>query len=339
MAVVARSKARRFVGLRPMEPLQDLRGVADLIEEAFAHDLDRSGQNALRELRWLSYLKPMLWWMVMFGSEHDDFLSGFVWEEDGKVVGNITINRITPGSRRWLISNVAVDRGYRGRGIARGLMYAAMELVKEYNGVSVSLQVRADNEPARHLYESLHFKELSGTSYFRLKPPFLRNLPEFPLLPGEVKLRPHHFNSADARQAYQLASTATPAEVQKEWPLRQSRFRLDSQEQFLSNFFHKLIGGGSAEYWVVENGQSFVATLNVKPGVLGKPHQLELIVHPDWRGYLEKPLLGRVLKYLQRWHNSEAIVKHASDHEEAIEAFRYFGFEHEQTLLWMKQDF
>lgn len=339
MAVIARSRTQRFVGLRPMEPLQDLRGVAALIEEAFAHDLDRSGQNALRELRWLSYLKPILWWMVMFGSEHDDFLSGFVWEEDGKIVGNITINRISSGSRRWLISNVAVHRSYRGRGIAKGLMYAAIELVKEYNGVSVSLQVRADNEPARHLYESLDFKEISGTSYFRLKPLAFLNLPQYPALPDEIIVRPHHFNSADARQAYQLASTATPMDVQKEWPLRQSRFRLDSQEQFFSNFFHRLVGSGSAAYWVVENGQSFVATLNVHPGVLGSPHHIELMVHPDWRGYLEKPLIGHALKYLQQWRNSEITVKHPSDHKEAIEAYDFFGFEHEQTLLWMKQDF
>lgn len=337
MAVVARSRVRRFVGLRPMEPLQDLRGVADLIEEAFAHDLDRSGQNALRELRWLSYLKPILWWMVMFGSEHDDFLSGFVWEEDGKIVGNITVNRTSSGSRRWLISNVAVAKGYRGRGIARGLMYAAVELVKEYRGSSVSLQVRADNESARHLYESLDFKEISGTTYLRLKP--VPRIEQVSPLPNEVKLRPHHFDTPDARQAYQLASSATPAEVQKEWPLRQSRFRLDRQDQFFSSFFHKLVGSGPAEYWVVENGQSFVATMNVQPGALGNPHHIELMVHPNWRGYLEKPLIGQALKYLQRWHNTEITVKQPSDHAQAIEAYHSFGFELEQTLLWMKQDF
>ena len=134
MAVLAQSRKEHF-GLRPMDPLKDLKGVADLIEEAFAADLDRSGQNALRELRWLSRLKPLLWWMITFNPEHGDFLSGFVWEEDNRVVGNITVNQSSPGSRRWLISNVAVAKEYRQRGIARGLMYAALELVNEYHGV------------------------------------------------------------------------------------------------------------------------------------------------------------------------------------------------------------
>lgn len=337
MAVVARSRTQPF-GLRPMDPLKDLRGVADLIEEAFADDLDRSGQSALRELRWLSYMKPILWWMVVFSSDHNDFLSGFVWEEDRQIVGNITVNRTTPGSRRWLISNVAVSKNYRGRGIARGLMYAGIELVKEYNGTSISLQVRADNAPARHLYESLRFKEISGTTYLRLQRVPKVDRTALPPLPPEVKLRSHHFDSIDARQSYQLASAAIPPDIQKEWPLRQNRFRLDGQEQWLSNFFHKIVGGASATHWVVENGHSFVATLNINPGVLGKAHQLDLTVHPDWRGYLEKPLIGRALAYLHRWGNVGITLKHPADHQEAIEVYKEFGFKESQTLIWMKHD-
>ncbi|GAB4411766.1 MAG: hypothetical protein Fur0044_05910 [Anaerolineae bacterium] len=337
MAVIARSRTQSF-GLRPMDPLKDLRGVADLIEEAFADDLDRSGQSALRELRWLSYMKPILWWMVIFSSDHNDFLSGFVWEEERKIVGNITVNRTAPGSRRWLISNLAVAKNYRGRGIARGLMYAGIELVKEYSGASVSLQVRADNGPAKHLYESLNFKEISGTTYLRLNRIPRIDRPDLPPLPKEVTLRSRHFDSIDDRQAYQLASTAVPAEVQREWPLRQSRFRLDGQEQWLTNFFHKIAGGGSALHWVVENGHSFVATLNIQPGVLGKSHHLELIVHPNWRGYLEKPLIGRALNYLYRWRNTGITLKHPAEHTQAIQVYKEFGFEESQTLIWMKHD-
>jgi hypothetical protein len=253
-------------------------------------------------------------------------------------VGNITVNRTAPGSRRWLISNLAVSKNYRGRGIAHGLMYAGLELVKEYSGTSVSLQVRADNGPAKHLYESLDFKEISGTTYLRLNRIPKVSKQDLPPLPGEVILRPRNFDSIDARQAYQLASAAVPPEVQREWPLRQSRFRLDGQEQWLTNFFHKIIGGGSATHWVVENGHSFIATVNIQPGMLGKPHQVDLVVHPSWRSYLEKPLIGRALHYLQQWRSASITVKHPADHKEAIEVYKEFGFEESQTLIWMKQD-
>lgn len=331
MAVLARSETEHF-GLRPMDPMRDLAGVADLIEEAFADDLDRSGQSALRELRWLSRLKPILWWMVTFSADYSDFLSGFVWEEDSKIVGNITVNRTSPSSRRWLISNLAVSRDYRGRGVARGLMYAALELVEEYNGSSVALQVRADNIPAKRLYESLNFKKISGTSHLRIS-----RVPRVTVssLPREVTLRPRKFNLEDARSAYSLASVATPLSSQREWPLRQSRFQLGSNEQ-INGFVRRFLGSGPSAFWVVEDGQRFIGIINVHPGTWGQSHHIELMVHPDWRGLLEKPLISRALDYLSRWRRRPISVKHPVDHVEAIEAYKEFGFHETLVLLWMK---
>ncbi len=335
MAVLARSKREPFQGLRPMDPMRDLIRVADLIEEAFADDLDRSGQSALRELRWLSRLRPILWWMVTFSPAHSDFLSGFVWEEEGKIIGNITVNQTSPGSRRWLISNVAVAKGYRGRGIGRGLMYAALELIKEYRGRSVALQVRADNEPASHLYKSLQFKLISGTASLRFKR--VPQVEVYPFPPG-VTLRPRRFDSMDTRQAYQLSGAATPPAAQKEWPLRHSRFRLGGSE-WIKSFFQQLVGSGPLTYWVVEEkGGRFVSTVNILPGVLGKCHRIELVVHPDWRGRLEKPLISRALNFLYPWRKRNICIKHPADHTEAIEIYKEFGAEENQTLLWMKRE-
>ncbi|MEW5959441.1 MAG: GNAT family N-acetyltransferase [Chloroflexota bacterium] len=334
MAVIARSRQSQYFGLRPMDPMKDLGRVADLIEEAFADDLDRSGQNALRELRWLSRFKPILWWMITFSPDHSDFLSGFVWEEDGRVVGNITVNKTAPGSPRWLISNVAVSKAYRGRGIGRGLMYAGLELINEYRGESVSLQVRADNTPARRLYESLNFQEISGTAYLRFKR--VPKVAEVPL-PAGVTLRPHRFDPADAQAAYNLATVATAPARQKEWPLRLHRFQLGITEQ-LSSQFSQLLGGPAAAYWVVEDDQPrFVATMNVLPGVLGRNHRLELTVHPDWRGRLEKPLISRALHHLYPWRKREIVIKPPAEHVEAIQTYLEFGCREEQTLIWMKR--
>jgi ribosomal protein S18 acetylase RimI-like enzyme len=335
MAVLAHSEQSQYFGLRPMDPMKDLSRVADLIEEAFADDLDRSGQNALRELRWLSRFKPILWWITTFSPDHSDFLSGFVWEEDRKIVGNITVNKTSLGSRRWLISNVAVSKAYRGRGIGRGLMYAGLELVSEYHGESVSLQVRADNVPARRLYDSLNFQEISGTAYLRFKR--VPKVAEVPL-PNGVTLRPHRFDTADARLAYNLASVTTSPIRQKEWPLRLSRFQLGSNEQ-LSSLFSQLLGGPASAFWVVEDDHQhrFVGTLNILPGVLGRNCRLELAVHPDWRGTLERPLISRALNYLYPWRKREIEIKHPSDHVEAIQAYQEFGCREDQTLIWMKR--
>jgi ribosomal protein S18 acetylase RimI-like enzyme len=315
-----------------MDPMRDLGGVADLIEEAFANDLDRSGQNALQELRWLSRLKPILWWMIYTNPEHSDFLSGFVWEEHGKIIGNITVNRTGAGSRRWMISNLAVAQEYRGRGIARGLMYAGLELAKEYNSTAVSLQVRADNEPAKKLYDTLQFKEVSGTAYLWAgQVPKVKDVP----LPNGVRLRLRNFTTQDARDAYNLACAATPLTVQKEWPLRRRQFRLKGSER-INNMFCWMTGGGVSTFWVVEDGRRFVGLVNIRPGGWGQTHKLELIVHPDWWGYLEKALISQALMYLYKWQNRSISIKHPTYHSEAIEVFKEFGLKETQTLTWMK---
>lgn len=333
MAVLASRRQEEYFGLRPMDPMKDLRGVADLIEEAFANDLDRSGQNALKELRLLSRLKPVLWWMVYANPGQSDFLSGFVWEEDKKIIGNITVSQTSPGSQRWMISNVAVAKDYRGRGIARNLVQTALEYVREYNGISVALQVRTDNASAKHLYKSFGFKEISSKSYLhsRRVPPVVDIDP----LPHRVILRPRRFNTQDSREAYNLATVATPISVQKEWPLRQSQFRLSNQEK-INNFFRGLMGGGPSAFWVVEDGQRFVASLNIKPGTWGKTHHIELIVHPDWRGILEKPLISRALNYLLPWRSRGISFRHPADHVEAVNIYKESGLQESQTLVWMK---
>ncbi|RMF05894.1 MAG: GNAT family N-acetyltransferase [Chloroflexi bacterium] len=334
MAVLASQVTEKDFGLRPMDPIRDLRGVADLIEEAFADDLDQSGKSALRELRWLSRMKPVLWWMVYTNPDHTDFLSGFVWEEDRKIVGNITINRTGPASRRWLISNLAVSKKYRRRGIARGLMYAALDLAEELNGSVVSLQVRADNDPALQLYTDLKFTQISGTTHLHADTvPSVKVVP----MPKAVLLRPRHFGTPDSRAAYNLACAAVPVAVQKEWPLRQSQYRLGSNEQ-LSNAFRWLRGGGPSAYWLAEDGQRAVATVNVQPGTWGAVHTIDLVVHPDWRGELEKPLISRALTYLSRWRNRKIAIRHPAYHTEAVEAYKSFGLQESQTLIWMKRE-
>lgn len=332
MAVLTHQQADQYFGLRSMDPMQDLRGVADLIEEAFASDLDQSGQNALQELRWLSRLKPLLWWMIYTNPEHTDFLSGFVWEEDRKIVGNITVNRHKSNSRRWLISNLAVSKDYRGRGISRSLMDAGLELVRECNGASISLQVRADNEPAKQLYHSFNFKKITATTYLWADrvPPV-----EIVPIPHNLTLRPRNMTSYDTREAYTLASASTPPLTQKEWPLRQNQFRL-SGSQSVTNFVRTFLGIGQAVFWAVEDGQRFVAMVNVRPGRWRRPHKIELTVHPDWRGHLEKPLISRALFYLRSWRNRNISIKHSADHTAAIEAYKSCGLYEKQTLLWMK---
>jgi ribosomal-protein-alanine N-acetyltransferase len=332
VAVIARRKTEAS-GLRPMEPGRDLAGVARLIQTAFADELDRAGQAALREMRNMSRMGPLLWWLDRASGEFSELLSGFVWVEEGQIVGNVTVSRAGSGSYRWIISNVAVAESYRGRGIARALMDAAHELIREWGGKVVSLQVRDGNAPAVHIYRTMGFEEIFSIAFLRLD-----RVPQVdPLRLDLACLRPRRFTAADARMDYDLARAAAPEKVQIEQPVRLARYRLGF-EQCLVDWTRRLVGGGPTLRLVLEDEGRFVATVTAETGTWWRECRLFLTVHPASRGQVEKALISHALHHLWRWPQRVSLVRHPSFHPEGIEAFKSFGFREERTLLWMRRE-
>lgn len=332
MAITLKRKTEEN-GIRPLKPSRDLQGVANLIEEAFAVELDRSGRVALREMRMMGRWGFLLGWFDYLSPDINTHLSGFVWVEDGRIVGNVTVSRNAPGSKHWFVSNVAVAKSHRRRGIARALMTTAIDFVKEMRGQVISLQVRRGNQPAVRLYESLGFRYISATSYLYL--PRIREVPFVPL-PSRVKMREHNLDTQDTISAYTLARASVPLNVQMERPLRQSQFRLGPEIRF-TNFWRDLVGLGQIKHLVVEEEPGkFVATLGVLSGGWRGQHKLSLMVHPDWWGKLEKPLVSTALRYLKLVPTRPISFQHSDEHQPGIETFEAFGFTVQRTHIWMK---
>ncbi|MCB0158736.1 MAG: hypothetical protein KDD83_11445, partial [Caldilineaceae bacterium] len=95
-------------GIRPFDIGRDLRPVAELIAEAFASELDPRGNAALREMRVMSHMGGFLKLLNRTTGDFNDVFNGFVWVEDGRVVGNVTVQRADRYASRWQIFNVAV---------------------------------------------------------------------------------------------------------------------------------------------------------------------------------------------------------------------------------------
>ncbi len=332
MAIALRRKIPEN-GLRPLKPSKDLLGIADLIEEAFASELDRNGRKALREMRWMGRWGKILFLMDYMSPDVNTYLNGFVWEENGKIVGNATVNRNSRDGRRWFISNVAVAKGFRGRGIARALMDASLEFVHEMRGHVVSLQVREGNEPAIHLYRSMGFKEMGAISEFYMSHP--TEIPIAPL-PVGVQLRQHRMDVEDARRAFALAQMVIPAGLQRETPLKFRAFRLDS-DVLIGNALRKFVGFGTRQHWVAETTtHGVIATLNIEPGIWGREHSLGFLVHPHWQGYLEKALVSRALTHLAKFPAQPIFFQHPEALSHSVAALLDAGFKKRRTLLWMR---
>ena len=96
-------------GPRPIDPSRDLAQVADLVGTAFAGDIDEDGMRVLKEMRSMSRAGPLLWLLDRTSPEFREAFGGYVWIEEGRVVGNVSLNRLSPLGNRWQISNVAVE--------------------------------------------------------------------------------------------------------------------------------------------------------------------------------------------------------------------------------------
>jgi len=335
MAVTILDRRKPFRGLRRFKPHRDLRQVTALIAETFGAGLDAEGRAALREMRQISWLGPLVGFVLAADPQLQRLLNGYVWIEGERVVGNLTLQTGIRYGSRWYISNVAVAPAYRGHGIARALVEAALQEAQQRGGSWATLQVEAENEAARRLYEGLGFEALGGLAYLRL--------PEPPAAPPPTAAPPslRHWRSDDWHQEYELAKAATPSLLQWWQPLRSEAFRLHPEER-LGELFSQLIGRRRTYRWVVEQesgaqGQ-LAASLMVRATRWRGEHQMQLMVHPDARGPLEEPLVRHALALLASSYPSRpTVIRHPAEHRTAVNVFLAHGFRLRRTLMAMRK--
>jgi ribosomal protein S18 acetylase RimI-like enzyme len=157
--------------LRPLNPLRDLMAVADLIELCFHGSMDAEGRSFLNDLRRPSRGSSLADWAARTSDLAGMPLSGFVWEDSGQIVGNVSIIPFTRrGIRVMLVANVAVHPDYRRRGIGRHLTQRAMLAARERSSQEIWLQVRDDNPGAIKLYQDLGWRERARRTTWRVAP-------------------------------------------------------------------------------------------------------------------------------------------------------------------------
>jgi hypothetical protein len=118
-----------------------------------------------------------------------------------------------------------VGRRDRRRGIARKLVNAALDLIRQHGGKKAILSVIDGNLPAYTLYESLDFEHYDSSIEFSLTPERAPSAqaPPAPTLPeGYVQAPLTRF---DWRPRYELEKRISPGELLKYEPVEEGRFR------------------------------------------------------------------------------------------------------------------
>jgi ribosomal protein S18 acetylase RimI-like enzyme len=164
----ARSTAS--VHVRRLNILRDLPRVADLIEICFADNIDSEGQSYIRQMRRASRDKSFLRKANNAIESATMPLTGYVWEQDGQIIGNASLVPFRhKGKRIHLIANVATHPDHRRKGIARVLTEQAMQYARQRGTNEHWLHVRADNPGAVQMYSDLGFVERARRTTWRMR--------------------------------------------------------------------------------------------------------------------------------------------------------------------------
>lgn len=146
--------------MRALDVRYDLDEVADLIESCFAQTMDEDGLSYLRQMRKSAQDARLLRWMMSSAESYLAPILGLVWEEESRIVGNLTLIPMEKDHRKiYLIANVCVLPKYRGLGIAKKLTTTALDFIRSQGVSSAWLQVREDNPVACQLYRETGFIE------------------------------------------------------------------------------------------------------------------------------------------------------------------------------------
>ena len=309
--------------LRPFDARRDLGAVADLVELCFADTLDSEGRDYVARMRSAARNSPFLSWAAATAEWASVPMGGFVWLQDGRLVGNASlIPYFVKGRRFFLIANVAVHPEYRRQGIARRLTERAVEYARQKGTPSTWLHVREENFGAVQLYRDLGFLERAVRTTWISQPDYTPGDPP----PGM------HFIKPDSRQwsVYQpWLQHSYPKELSWHIPFHSSTLNPGWEGTFSRFLYNTYV-----QQWALLHGERLLGvaawqstTARANWLWLAAPHAADeqaisaLLVFARRHAPTQRPL---VLDY----------PAHLFD--PAIQAA---GFAAQQTLIWMELPF
>jgi ribosomal protein S18 acetylase RimI-like enzyme len=305
--------------LRRLDMRRDLAKVADLVELCFYDTLDPEGRQYLSDMRRAAQNTSLLGWASNLIDESPMPPSGYVWEEDGRLVGNLSLIPITwQGKKGYMIANVATHPDYRGRGIATALTMTALKHSQEHGAASVWLQVREDNPTAIHIYEINGFTErLRRTSWY--------SGPNNPVINLPAGLRVGRRASDHWNLQREWLRRVYPIELTWNLPFDWNLFTPDLWGKIYRTFMLEFL-----QHWSVERSGKL-------KGVLSWKHS-SAFTDTIWLAVPPEVDQEAILALLTR---ARSIVRPTQPLSlnfpsgEAVEVLKLAGFTAHQTLIWM----
>lgn len=312
-------------GLCRFDMRRDLRQLADLMDLAFASESEPTRSSIVAEMRRLAQAGPLLWLLDASYATLSPLMGGFVWIDNNRLVGNVTLSAESGPRGLWAISNVAVHPDSRGHRIGRQLVEAALDEARHKGARTIVLEVQTDNTPAQRLYRELGFERYDTIHELSLSA--LRRPERLPL--SSMALRKRRPN--DWQGLYDFFKAVTPAAVQAVRPILPDQYHMDIGMR-LGRLLDDWLYRCQKNDWILEhaeprqtNGQ-ISAVLQITGQYTGAAHRLQMDVHPEQRGNVEDQLLAAGLDRLRSFPERDVVSTVSTSHPQALEAFQRAGF-------------
>jgi ribosomal protein S18 acetylase RimI-like enzyme len=309
--------------IRPVDIRHDLPAIADLIEVCFGEQMDEDGREYIRQIRRASMDRRYLRWLVGAGERVSYPLHGYVWVEDKKIIGNLTlIPHYYNGQWYYLIANVAVEPSQRKQGIGRKLTEKALQHIRDHGAHAAWLHVRDDNEIAYKLYLSLGMVERARRTTWQSgsKQSFNPSDTEFLITPR---------SRTDWEAQIKWLNMAYPPEVTWNLPLQLARFNPGFWSSLL-----RFLNGEEIQHWSVYHAKELVGVVTWEPNRQSS-NTLWMAINPVWQQEATYALLTYIRHRFPEFRQFQANYPDG----QAVEAFQQAGFEPLHTLIWMEMRF
>jgi ribosomal protein S18 acetylase RimI-like enzyme len=307
-------------GIRPIDPRRDMGAVADLIESAFPLDFDPEGRRMVRDMRAYGQAGVLGYLIGRLVLPPAAYPLGFVWEQEGSVVGNASLLRVDGFPNRWVLANVVVRSDFRRRGIGRALTNASIELASSRKANELFLQVDSTNQGAQILYATLGFRP-HGT-----RTTWIRSATQLhpPILP-DARIR--ESRAGDWKAQLELASRLHPEGLVWPYPLTARLYR--------NSWFQSVFRTTLSRHWIWEEDGQLMGTLTARSQLDSRKLRFILVVDPERRGEIERPLLEAGL---EAYHEKGKTIQMDYSVGLADRELKDLGFRSHRVLTWMSKE-
>lgn len=311
-------------GLRPVDPARDMAEIVELVATGFAEELDPQGQKMLSQMRQMAQHRTLS--QLAYGMDLDS--TGFVWVEDQRVVGNLSLRHALPShSRGQMVGNVVVHPDYRGMGISRALMEAAIDAARFQGARWIGLEVREQNPVACSLYARMGFQSV-GRQQHLIRP---GGVPWVDLDAPQLAWRASR--PGDRHLWHALADVIYRRRQKWVLEVRPGQFNFGGFERRLNQW----LSGEWERAWLYGEEKARMA-VRVKTDRRYKFHVLDILMHTHEGEEAARAVVSKALHTTQRFP-PWPVATIVADYEPLVQTLYGVGFRLHRTLVQMVLEF